>query len=251
VFLLSFYQLSTPSAEAISSAHENSATRLVRLSPILARLFCILLSLRTGSIVEAPVCIIVGAGPGAGLALAHRFGRQGRYRLALIARNPASLETLIGHLRDCDIDAEAFPADAGDPRALRGALEEVMATLGRPAVLFYNAISENLADAVDEFEVAVAGPMATLRAIVPAMREGGGGAIVVTSCLQGSASHPALERLIETAATSPRTVPVRIILAQLVPRDAWQAASSRKWLAAEYWTLVHDLHVSGKIVLMQ
>jgi NAD(P)-dependent dehydrogenase (short-subunit alcohol dehydrogenase family) len=202
--------------------------------------------------VHAPLCVIVGAGPGAGLALAVRFGRERAYRLALVARNPTSLEELVGYLRAQDVVADGFPADAGDPHVLRGALEEIMATLGRPSALFYNAISENPTDAVDEFEVAVVGPMTTLRAIVPAMREGGGGTIVVTSCGAGSLSHSSLERLIETTARDPRTAPVRVILAQLVPRRPWQNASSRGWLAEEYWLLVHDPHeVSGKIVLTQ
>ena len=44
----------------------------------------------------APV-VIVGAGPGIGLATARRFGREG-YPLALVARDGAKLDALVAEL---------------------------------------------------------------------------------------------------------------------------------------------------------
>jgi NAD(P)-dependent dehydrogenase (short-subunit alcohol dehydrogenase family) len=40
-----------------------------------------------------PVIAIVGAGPGLGLAIAHRFGAEG-YQVALIARNQQKVDGL-------------------------------------------------------------------------------------------------------------------------------------------------------------
>jgi short-subunit dehydrogenase len=68
-----------------------------------------------------PSIAIVGAGPGMGLAIARTFGSRG-YDVALIARNRAKLDDLVGRLAAEDITAAAFPADVRDHDALSQAL---------------------------------------------------------------------------------------------------------------------------------
>ena len=58
-----------------------------------------------------PTLAIVGAGPGMGLAIARTFGSQG-YNVALIARNRAKLDDLVGQLTAQGITAAAWPASA-------------------------------------------------------------------------------------------------------------------------------------------
>ncbi len=44
-----------------------------------------------------PVIAVVGAGPGLGLSIARRFGREG-FAVALISRTPANLDRLAAEL---------------------------------------------------------------------------------------------------------------------------------------------------------
>jgi NAD(P)-dependent dehydrogenase (short-subunit alcohol dehydrogenase family) len=215
----------------------------------------------------------VGAGARTGFAAAMRFGRKGEYRVALLARNPSSLKALVERLRDYRVHAEGFPTDAGDPSALRGALEEAMATFGKPTVLIYNATGSDSnghvedfytgkpATTIDAFETSVLGPLTSLRIVVPAMRDAGQGVFIVSTCpatmqreySPRSLSHPALERLVSLALDDPRTSPVRVVLAQLAPspaRGPWESPQSLSWIAAEYWSLVHERQdVVGKVFI--
>ena len=59
------------------------------------------------------VMAIVGAGPGLGLSLARRFGRED-HRVALLARNRARLEQHVAALGGEGVDAAAHPADVLD-----------------------------------------------------------------------------------------------------------------------------------------
>jgi NAD(P)-dependent dehydrogenase (short-subunit alcohol dehydrogenase family) len=66
-----------------------------------------------------PVIAIVGAGPGLGLSIARRFGREG-FTVALISRSAANLDRLAAELADSGIQAAGFPADVRDrPRCAR------------------------------------------------------------------------------------------------------------------------------------
>jgi NAD(P)-dependent dehydrogenase (short-subunit alcohol dehydrogenase family) len=158
------------------------------------------------------------------------------------------------------IHAEGFPADAGDPLCLKGALEEIEATLGSPSVLIYNAVSLcdddlyacNANDVIDAFEVSVLGALTAIRTVVPSMRAVGGGTIIITSRLPTtlpssqytaqSLSRPALGTLLNLFGDDSRTLPARVILANLpakVSIGAWHEPRTHMWLAQEYWSLVH------------
>src|SRR4051812_11500554 len=69
---------------------------------------------------------IVGAGPGVGLAVAERFGREG-FNVALLARNLQRLERMARELFAKGIEAKAFAADMLDRPGLRVALEAAAA----------------------------------------------------------------------------------------------------------------------------
>src|SRR5213078_3439837 len=81
--------------------------------------------------------VVIGAGPGLGLAIARRFVREGA-AVALVARNGQRLAGMVGELRDAGGDGHAFVADASEPAALRSALAGVRATLGDPTVLVHH-----------------------------------------------------------------------------------------------------------------
>jgi len=133
------------------------------------------------------VCAVVGAGPGMGMAIARRFGREGM-AVGLIARRPATLEAGVASLSGNGIAARGFPADAEEWSSLEGALDAVATTLGAPTVLVYNAAvvdrgypsqvrPEDLAGTLD---VNVVAALVATRAVLPAMRAGGRGTLLYT-----------------------------------------------------------------------
>lgn len=132
-------------------------------------------------------CLIIGAGPGLGLALARRFGRGG-LRLGLVSRNRDGLDALLADLETSGQPAVAETADAGDPEGLRAAIDALQARLGPAGVLIYNAavLRPEMPTALDphrlceEFKVNVQGALVSAQAVIPAMRAGGGGTILFT-----------------------------------------------------------------------
>lgn len=81
--------------------------------------------------------VIVGAGPGLGLALARQFAGEG-FRLALLARQAAHLEALADTLRRDGTEVYTHTADAARPETLTEALGASIERFGTPDVLIYN-----------------------------------------------------------------------------------------------------------------
>jgi NADP-dependent 3-hydroxy acid dehydrogenase YdfG len=81
--------------------------------------------------------VIVGAGPGLGIALAREFANAGM-PVAMLARDKARLEAYATELAATGGDARGYVADAADPDNLRAALHSAIAEQGVPEVLVYN-----------------------------------------------------------------------------------------------------------------
>ncbi|MFB7797581.1 SDR family NAD(P)-dependent oxidoreductase [Isoptericola sp. NPDC056134] len=140
---------------------------------------------------------IIGAGPGLGLSVARRFGREG-FSVALVARDAAKLDRLAAGLRDEGVTAAGFVADARDRAALTAALDRAAADLGPVEVLQYSPVParefmkptlETTADdLVGPLEMSVLGPAAAVRHVLPGMRELGRGTVLFPN--GGSAVRP-------------------------------------------------------------
>jgi len=140
------------------------------------------------------VCVVVGAGPGNGAAIAARFAAAG-YRVALCARDEQRLAALA---REID-GAAAYPYDVRDPAAAPRVFAEIRAALGPPTVLVYNAGAGAFASIDDTtmeafqaaWEVNARGLLLATQAALPDLRAAGGGSIVVigaTASLRGGAN---------------------------------------------------------------
>jgi NAD(P)-dependent dehydrogenase (short-subunit alcohol dehydrogenase family) len=139
-----------------------------------------------------PSIAIVGAGPGMGLAIARTFGSHG-FDVALIARNRAKLDDLVGKLDAEGITAAAFPADVLDRDALTQALKDASTHFGGIDVLEYSPVgtfhSTVLTTPVQtepshvqhEMEFQLYGAIAATKAVLPAMREVGAGTLLYTT----------------------------------------------------------------------
>lgn len=151
-----------------------------------------------------PNIVIVGAGPGLGLSLATRFGREG-YTVALVARNREKLDQLVQDLAARDVTARAYTGDVTDPDALRSAIEAARAELGPIDVLEYSpaptpdsatlgpvdAIDLTIQAVVPQLEYYLYGGITAVRAVLPEMLERGSGTIIAsTGASSGPVTHP-------------------------------------------------------------
>lgn len=144
-----------------------------------------------------PVCVVAGAGPGNGTAIAHRFDDAG-YAVALLARNPATLSALSRAIPralclSCDVTV-------GDQVSM--AFDEIRARLGGISVLVYNAgagVFGNIDDITaaqleNAWRTNTLGLYLCTRAILPDMRTAGSGNIIVigaTASKRGGANFAA------------------------------------------------------------
>ncbi|MCB0171240.1 MAG: SDR family NAD(P)-dependent oxidoreductase [Anaerolineae bacterium] len=132
-------------------------------------------------------CVVVGAGPGIGLAVAKRFGREG-FQLALVARRAEALTQYVADLEQTGLTAHAFPADAADFNSLVQAFTQIQAQLGPPEVLVYNAAVVKpeppstlpVEDLSAAFRVNVAGALVCAQQVIPKMKARQRGTILFT-----------------------------------------------------------------------
>lgn len=92
-----------------------------------------------------PVIAVCGHGPGISDAVARRFGREG-FAVALVARSADRLSQAAAALTQEGVTARAFPADLGDPEAVRAVIREIRGSLGPLSVLHWNAYSRGADD---------------------------------------------------------------------------------------------------------
>lgn len=134
-----------------------------------------------------PTALIVGTGPGLGLSLARRFGREG-YAVAMVARRQPVLAELAAQLESLGPRLKTYAADATDPAAVGEVCAATLRDLGEPSVLIYNAgsyLPGGIADITPEqFEAAwktgCMGAFLFARALLPAMADAGRGTVLLT-----------------------------------------------------------------------
>jgi NAD(P)-dependent dehydrogenase (short-subunit alcohol dehydrogenase family) len=124
------------------------------------------------------LCVVAGAGPGMGLAIAERFALEG-YALALLARSERQIAGYASDLEEkYGIRAAAWPVDLSDPDAIAQVFGKVRAELGDPEVLVYNAAGWRAAPALDiapadfarDLSLSVVGALACAQQVAAAMQ---------------------------------------------------------------------------------
>jgi NAD(P)-dependent dehydrogenase (short-subunit alcohol dehydrogenase family) len=152
--------------------------------------------------------VVIGAGPGLGLALVRRFAREAM-PVAFLARRAAAVAGYQAALQAEGLRTMGLVADAGDTGQIDAAFARIRADHGEPEVLIYNAAiitpsrfvtPSGLAEAayagapgwaahgapvsvahlIDTFRVNVAGALAAAQAVAPAMIARGRGTILLT-----------------------------------------------------------------------
>lgn len=146
---------------------------------------------------KRPVAVVLGAGPGNGLAFAQRFSVEG-YAVAMVARDGSRVDKLalmVPH-------AHGFACDVTQASAVEQLFQQISEQLGPVDVLIHNAGKGVWGDAqtvsLEDFEQSwqtnVLGALVAARAVLPQMRSRNQGAILfvgATASLRGGASMAA------------------------------------------------------------
>lgn len=141
--------------------------------------------------------VVIGAGPGVGLAIAERFGKEG-YNIALLARNVEKLNRLKDDLLKKGIQAASFQTDILDREQLTRSLQEVINYYGTIDVLEFSptpawesmrtARNIDVANEQHHLDYQVLSAIAAVQAVLPQMLERKDGSILFTTA--SSAQHP-------------------------------------------------------------
>jgi NADP-dependent 3-hydroxy acid dehydrogenase YdfG len=142
---------------------------------------------------------VVGAGPGIGMAVAQRFGREG-FNVALIARNSDKLQRLVSKLEETSVEAAAFQADVLDRPCLVVALEKVAAHFGSVDVLEYGPTppfdsmrGPRELDVENEqyhLDLQVLGAISAVRTVLPGMLDIKAGSLLFTTAASAHNIRP-------------------------------------------------------------
>ena len=136
----------------------------------------------SGRELEGRVAIVTGSTRGIGRAIAARFAAEG----ARVVVNGRSAEATASVAKEIGDEALAVAADVGKPADASRLVAETVDAFGRVDVLVNNAgvsldnfvtkVTDERFDAV--IQTNLAGPVYLVRAVVPHMKEHGGGAIL-------------------------------------------------------------------------
>ncbi len=200
--------------------------------------------------------LIIGAGPGVGIAVARRFGRGG-YRVTLLARSPdrlAELASGLAGLAGVAAQVATVAADAGDPDGLRTTLRSLYARSGAPGVLVYNAalitpdslLDSDVAHLRHAYDVDVISAVVAAQVAAAPMRAAGTGTILFTS--GDPARTLATLSLGKAALRSAATIlcadladdGVRVASVTVAGAVAEGTPFSPDRIAEKYWTIVHS-----------
>ncbi|MGG6238167.1 SDR family NAD(P)-dependent oxidoreductase [Nodosilinea sp. AN01ver1] len=203
----------------------------------------------------AKLCVIVGMGEGNGMAIARKFASEG-IAIAMIARNAEKLKGYQSTLQSEGVTSHYFLADAGDGAALKAAFEAIQTQLGTPEVLVYNAAVPRMESVlqteaetlVSDFRANVAGAIACVQAVLPAMQTQQKGTLLFTG--GGFALYPdpnfvslslgkaGIRVLANTLHTALKDSPIKVgtvTICGTVNGDDPKYSSDR--IAEEYWKL--------------
>lgn len=150
----------------------------------------------------SPLAVLVGFGPGLGVALAARFA-DGGCSLALLSRNAKSRASALQRLKEDGYALQSHDCDASDPDSVATAFKRVRDAQGDASVLIYNAgifvqggiLELEPARFESGWRVNCYGAFLAIREVLPAMCEAGAGTILftgATAAKRGGAGFAAL-----------------------------------------------------------
>lgn len=143
---------------------------------------------------ETKVALVTGAGSGIGRAAALRLARDG-YRIATLSHTQEEVDRVAREIEATGAQALALAADVSDADQMKQALQTLEERYGRLDVVFANAGINGVWAPIDEIQpeewdrtinTNLRGTYLTLHFAVPLMKRTGGGAILITSSINGT-----------------------------------------------------------------
>jgi short-subunit dehydrogenase len=146
--------------------------------------------------------VVIGAGPGLGMSIAHRFGREG-FDVALVSRSDARHARYRAELAEAGVEAQTFTADVRDRDRLLRVLDAIAGPID---VLYYGPgaadlsampvpIDQTDSDAVRQAMTWLYPAVDVVGKVLPAMRERGDGGLLFAGGLSSVVTMPALGAL--------------------------------------------------------
>ena len=145
------------------------------------------------------VVLITGASAGIGAALARVLSERFQgIRLVLAARNEAKLEAVAAHCRDAGAEVLTVVTDLEQPDQAIALAAKTLQHFGQVDVLVNNAGYGQMGPlelvpisaCYRQFAVNLLGPLALTQAVIPHMRDRGGGRIINVSSIGGRLAFP-------------------------------------------------------------
>jgi NAD(P)-dependent dehydrogenase (short-subunit alcohol dehydrogenase family) len=149
----------------------------------------------TDRVLDGRVALVTGSASGIGAAIAARFRTAGA--------RVAGIDLISAGTTDCDL-----VADVSSDAALALAYDETVRRLGQPDILVHAAaasvsggtLDTDPADFARLYDVNLIGAVRLMRLCVPAMRERGGGVIILLSSINADFATPTLSAYAATKA---------------------------------------------------
>lgn len=144
------------------------------------------------------VAIVTGAARGIGRATAEHFGRLG-YRVAVADLDLPAALAAAAEMKTAGLEAAAFQADVGDIASTQAMVDAVEAHFGRVDVMVNNAgiagksaplLDQSEKDWDDMMRIDLKSIYICCRAVLPALRRAGKGAIVNVASIAGKEGNP-------------------------------------------------------------
>ena len=157
--------------------------------------------------INGKVALVTGASDGIGLATARRLASGGA-KVALAARSFEKLEQVAQELRAQGFQAMAVRADMRDLEDVNRMAQAVAAQFGRINILVNNA-GQSVAGRIENLDLEafkkivdlnIYGPVYAMQAVIPLMRQNGGGIILNISSMTSKMSIPGLAGYASTKA---------------------------------------------------
>lgn len=145
--------------------------------------------------------VIVGAGPGLGMSIVKKFGKEG-YKVALIARNENKLKNMMVELESLGITSKIYTVDIMNTQVFSNTLKKIEGEFGRIDIVefspysgteeFKNVLELTTEDIEHEYQKYIQSAITIVSNVTKGMKKRGSGAILFTNGISGIYPMPQL-----------------------------------------------------------